>query len=394
MNKSFIYIVLNSFRSRRMENNVSYNVQPFGRVDNPVLLINTTVEETDSNDGILALIEKIAIPLITLFGIIGNTLSFMVFTRASISQNSCSFFLAARSVSDNGFLVSLFLIWLSSILGFQNVVGLCHTFSFFMYVFNCLSVWLVVLVTAENYIRICKPFLVNKVCKVFNAKALVVVIILLIMGFYSFPFWSMTESCVLEYRQIRSIQGMIYADSLLTFVAPIVIMTTLIVAVVITTIKSYKRRRRLSALSIKCSRNPITKVAKMLLGVTLVFFLLNIPSHALRLKHAVQTVMHNNTITDVSSLDVAMHSISLLMYYTSLAINVIIYYRFGVKFRLAFLEIVCRRPARRNSEEQFTKSESLMHRRAIRLSRLNCRLMSDSFLKRPTSLKRQVSVNF
>ena len=387
-----------------MAGNISFSVltnplvEEITLLDRNNTLLTSNTSSTIANDYALMMFEKIAIPLISIFGLIGNTLAFIVFTRPPLRQSSCSFFLAARSLSDNGFLVSLLVIWLSSVLDLKinATAGVCQTFIFLTYVFGCLSVWLVVLVTAENYVRICKPFLVNKVCKLFNAKALVIIILLIIIGFYSFPFWTMSDACVPQDRQFRYIQGMIYADSLLNFILPIIFMTFLIVAIGTTTLKSYKRRRRLSTASISASKSPITKVAKMLLAVTLIFFFLNIPSHVIRLRLAVQTFVQKDTILTRS--DISIHSMSLLLYYVSLAINIIIYYSFGIKFRTVFLQIIlCRRPSPYASAQSFCTTNSVVIS-ARRIPSSNPypprRMMSDSFLKVKPIPRRKTSSKY
>lgn len=342
-------------------------------------------------------IQTIAVPVIAVLGIIGNCVSFAVFTRPSLRTNSCSFFLAARSVSDSGFLIALFTIWLSSTLDLElsRITGLCQTFIFLTYVFSCMSVWLVVFVTAENYIRICKPFLVNKVCKLFNAKVLVAVVCVLVSSFYSFPFWAVSGECIPVERQFNFMQGVIYVDSLLTFVIPCILMTVFIVSVLITTLKSCKRRRRLSASSMKASKNPVTKVAKMLLAVTLIFFCLNIPSHVVRLRLAIQTFKYSTA--NVTSLDVTINSLALLLYYTSLAINVIVYYIFGSKFRHVFQEIVlCKKPALLSvtSSRSATSFYSAARVRRQGLPAANRRMMSESLIRIDKIPQRKISSFF
>lgn len=208
------------------------------------------------------------------------------------------------------------------------------------YVFGCLSVWFVVLITAENYVRICKPLLVKAVCKVFTAKVMVLLLTLVTLGLYSFPFWAMENQCVHLDAYVHFIKGMIYVDSIITLVIPCILMLVLILAIGLSTVKSLKRRRRLSASSLYMSKSPVTKVARMLLAVTLLFFCLNIPSHTVRLRFAIQ--MYMQEYVDFTSADVVVHSTSLLLYYLSLAINIFAYYGFGSKFRVVFKEIILR----------------------------------------------------
>lgn len=299
------------------------------------------VSVTYRDPGVVMLsVEMYAIPVIAIFGLISNTISFVVFTSRSMRNNSCSIFLAARSLSDNGFLGFLLTIWASSTFNLQlgDIPGVCQMMLSLTYVFGCLSVWFVVLVTAENYVRICKPLLVKTMCKVFTAKAIVLLLTLVTLGLYSFPFWAMENQCVPLDAYVDFIKGMIYVDSVITLVIPCILMLVLILAIGLSTVKSFKRRRRLSVSSINMSKSPVTKVARMLLAVTLLFFCLNIPSHTVRLRFAIQ--MYMQEYVDLTSADVVVQSASLLLYYLSLAINIFAYYCFGSKFRVVFKEII------------------------------------------------------
>ncbi|KAK7090355.1 hypothetical protein V1264_010164 [Littorina saxatilis] len=61
---------------------------------------------------VLARFHLIALPTIAVLGIISNILSFCIFISKTLRRTSCSIYLAARSVSDTGFLLSLFISWL------------------------------------------------------------------------------------------------------------------------------------------------------------------------------------------------------------------------------------------------------------------------------------------
>ncbi|PVD18773.1 hypothetical protein C0Q70_21325 [Pomacea canaliculata] len=117
---------------------------------------------------ILGRVYIISVPTIIILGVIGNILAFCIFASKSLRRTSCSIYLAARSFSDSGFLVSLFISWLGDALKIPiiHVTVMCQLVIFTSYFFAFLSVWLVVFITMENYIRICHPFSVAKFCNV------------------------------------------------------------------------------------------------------------------------------------------------------------------------------------------------------------------------------------
>ena len=290
-------------------------------------------------------IQKYMIPSICLLGLIGNTLSSLVFLRKSLRKNSCSILLCARGFSDNGFLSTLLTIWISRT--FQLHLGAirssCQIIIFFTYVFGCTSVWLVVFVTAENYIRICRPFIVNRICTTNVAKRIVVILCCITLCIYNFPFWAMSpDTCVPYDPFYKTVQVFIYADTLLTLVVPLICITLVMIAIVCSLVKSYNRRSRLRAPTAKRIKNPMAKVTKMLFAVTVTFICLNLPSHINRLRIMISSIFETEgQLTQDRSREEAIQQITLLVYYLSLTTNLLVYVTFGSKFRKVFKDMFC-----------------------------------------------------
>lgn len=298
---------------------------------------NLTTVYSNTQSGthdILALIETYSVPVICIGGLIGNTISAFVFLQKPLRENSSSLFLTARSISDNGFLATLLTIWASSVydLHIGNFPPMCQMLIFFTYVFGCYSVWLVVFVTAENYIRICRPFLVQRVCNTKIAKISMVILLALVLITYNFPFWTMGERCIPLRKYYSFIQILVYLDTVLTLVIPAIIMICLTSAIAATAIASCKRQRRRSASSITSVKSPLVKVTTMLLAVTLCFSLLNLPHHVVRLRLMVLAFVEKKVDISLSN-EIAIQSISQLLYYLSVSTNVLIYLIFSSRFR-------------------------------------------------------------
>lgn len=315
-----------------------------GSAELSVTNCSDSVLSSERPESVTALVEKYTVPIICILGLLGNSLSLFVFFKKSLRTKSCSLFLAVRSISDNGFLVTLLMIWTSSVfdLRLSRISGICQITVFLTYVFGCLSVWLVVFVTTENYVRICKPFLVNTFCNTTKAKCAVLVLIICVLCCYNFPLWTMTKECVPNQKHYSFIKVMVYTDSLLTLVVPIIVMAFLMSQIAMSSLSSWKRRRRLSSSSAQRITNLTTKVTTMLLAVTLIFITLNLPSHVVRLRLLIVSFIRNQ-LNVTTSTDLTVQSISQLLYYLSLSINFFVYYLFGGTFRKTFNDIFRRK---------------------------------------------------
>lgn len=307
-------------------------------------VLNITQQNEELYHPITTFIEKFIIPIICTIGLLGNTLSSVVFLRKALRNSSCSIFLAARGFSDNGFLSTLLIIWISRTfhLRLGTISGACQIIIFLTYVCGCTSVWLVVFVTIENYIRMCRPFIVNKVCTTFIAKIVVGILCFTAVCFYNFPFWTMSPDNCLPYTKYNSIvQALVYTDTVITLVVPLICITIVMAAIVCDVIKSYNRRSRLRAPTAKRIANPMAKVTKMLFAVTLSFFFMNLPSHINRLRIMISSLVHTESGNGrYTSRDEAIQQITLLVYYLSLSTNLIVYSIFGSKFRKVLRELL------------------------------------------------------
>lgn len=109
--------------------------------------------ELETFERFTRILYTIGVPIICVFGIVGNVLSFRVFIFKSFRNNSSSIYIAALSVSDTGFLVSLFLSWLGNgrlPLYFGSNPVWCHLMIFVTYACSFLSVWYVVLIMVDR----------------------------------------------------------------------------------------------------------------------------------------------------------------------------------------------------------------------------------------------------
>ena len=130
-------------------------------------------------------------PSICGVGFITNILSLMVFLQPSMRNLSCSVYLATKAISDFIFLLTSFILWLTSVdVGLFNTEGVCQLVLFATYLTAFISIWLVVALTIENLLCVVKPWFVQRSCNARTARILTTVIVVLGVGLYHFALWN------------------------------------------------------------------------------------------------------------------------------------------------------------------------------------------------------------
>ena len=321
----------------------------------------TNISSPDTSDSkafhVLVLIEVYFMPIICTFGLTGNTLSAITFFRAPLRKTSCSVYLGVRSISDNGFLLALLLIWVSTVfdLRLSQVRGVCQSVVFLTYICGCVSIWLVVFVTMETYIRICHPFVMKTVCAKRPARILTTALCVFSFCVYNFPLWISNPDCSHNRKYSGLTQALVYIDTMLTLAIPSLIITILMTAIVYSLILTYQRQQRLNREpkkdNSKSNSPAAVKVTKMLFIVSLLYFVLSIPSHVIRFE-----ILVNNFIkgrNQISYVERILQTAFQILYYSSFAVNILIYLTFGRNFRKSFKSMFCRfRRVRRNSSRE------------------------------------------
>lgn len=126
-------------------------------------------------------------PLLTVTGIIGNIVSVMVFFRTRLRKLSSSYYLSALCISDTGFLLVNFLLWLSLFnINIYNRNGCCQLFTFLSGFCSALSVWFVVAFTIERFIAVIYPLKRQTMCTVKRAKSVLIALIF-VSAIHSLP---------------------------------------------------------------------------------------------------------------------------------------------------------------------------------------------------------------
>lgn len=126
-------------------------------------------------------------PLLTVTGTIGNIVSVLVFFRTRLRKLSSSYYLSALCISDTGFLLVNFLLWLSLFnINIYNRNGCCQLFTFLSGFCSALSVWFVVAFTIERFIAVIYPLKRQTMCTVKRAKSVLIGLII-VSAIHSLP---------------------------------------------------------------------------------------------------------------------------------------------------------------------------------------------------------------
>lgn len=151
---------------------------------------NAVYEFKNSEDAIHEFNEKVNLyytPLLSVTGSVGNIISVFVFFRTRLKKLSSSYYLSALCISDTGFLLVNFLLWLSLLdIHIYNENIYCQAFTFLSSFCSALSVWFVVAFTIERFIAVMYPLKRQTMCTVKRAKSVLIGLIIVSI-FHSFP---------------------------------------------------------------------------------------------------------------------------------------------------------------------------------------------------------------
>ena len=133
-------------------------------------------------------------PLILLFGIVGNILSFIVLTRKSMRYLSTYNYLAVLSVADSLVLLTgLLPRWLAMFFDEDlrdHSIAVCRTFYAFAATFSDYAVWLLVAVTVDRYVAVVHSLSASTYCARSRALRVIGALLLLMLSINSHFFFS------------------------------------------------------------------------------------------------------------------------------------------------------------------------------------------------------------
>lgn len=259
-------------------------------------------------ENVLRSVQFYYMPILVYLGSLGNCLSMIVFFGTNLCRYSSSVYLGALAISDTGFLISVFVVWLDMLeVSLFDRPGFCQFFIYLTTLCSFTSVWLVVAFTVERFIAVRYPLYRQSVCTVARARIIVALLTGSAAILCSPVLWF--SALVVQYNEKGNVtecghltEGLeswatVYnaIDTVLTFAIPftvIIILNVLIARAVYRHIESRKsltdERPRVSTdgqLAYPNLRGNLaqTKITKMLLVVSSVFLCFNLPAYVLRI---------------------------------------------------------------------------------------------------------------
>ncbi|KAL8623198.1 hypothetical protein ACOMHN_048321 [Nucella lapillus] len=186
-------------------------------------------------------------PILFVVGLMSNLLSYLVFTRSTFRKVPSVPYLSGIAVADTGFLCTYFLNTLTYIYGYpiMSQKGLCQYGMFANYVFLFLSLWYTVAAMVERFITVYWPPRRAALCTVFRAKVVLVCLAVLAVVSYSYviyffgpdPRYGMCK----PWQEFQDpYQILMVLDCVVVFIAPLLVLLTLILLVIIRSCEYYQ----------------------------------------------------------------------------------------------------------------------------------------------------------
>lgn len=231
-------------------------------------------------------------PLLVLLGSIGNIISIYVFYVSKLRMHSTSLYLSVLAISDSIFLLQLLPPWLNAmqITNLFHRPGFCQVIVYSTYASCCCSAWLVVAFTVERFVAVLYPLRRSRMCTVARAKT---VIGLLVLGSMvaNLPVLKYASSsvndCNIDSEYIEVAARFNVADTMVSFTLPLGLIMVLNARIVSKVYRRGHERRALQAAAERPHRSaPLRsqqRVTRMLLIVSSVFVVLNVPAYAMRI---------------------------------------------------------------------------------------------------------------
>ena len=343
-------------KDRAILNNISVNLHNvMSAFDEEEPIFEALNPTNDSVYMTVSMFRNVSTPLICCLGGVANICACATFLSLALRSTSCNLYLAARSFSDTLFLFTLMIVWLDSIgIPVFHKDGVCQIVVFVTYVSSFISVWMVVAVSFENYIRLCHPASLYLFCTVFKAKIIIGVMVFLAMIIYNFPLWITNieeflgqKRCMTNNRYKQLYLVMTYIDTFLTLIIPLTLIMLLYIAIICRAVDAYKRQLRLKkipSLSSGCSAfwcvTPEAKVTRLLFAVSVIFIVLHSPMHIMRTVMIIKLYIIQSR--HLEPIEPSLKKAFETLYYLNFAINFAVYFSCGVTFRKIFVRLFCK----------------------------------------------------
>lgn len=314
-------------------------------------------------------LSKYGMPIICLFGIIGNSISVLIFLSKDLRKVSSNIYLTVLSATSAVFLLAAFINWLE----FVNIKivhteqAWCQCIVFVTYVCSFLTVWVVVFITIENYIVTFHLSKATYFCTVFKARVVVVTLTVIAVFLYMFSLWSTkigefmgTKACMSDsdYEELTGI--FTYIDTVVTLVLPTTILIILIAAILVKHVVQSQKSKRCPCIQgvrrLSKKEKSLLRITRVLLAISVSYVILSAPFYFNKLKYLILEAIDN--LQYVTIRDRLINQIFQIIYHTSFCYNFIFYIIWSMNYRRGLRRLF--RIRIRRSCDQETYNTNLM----------------------------------
>lgn len=336
---------------------------------------NVTNHQKDVNyETAKDILQTYIVPIIIVTGFIGNTICFIVFIASPLKRISTSVYLAGLAFSDTGFLVCLGIGWLESLsIRIFHKQGICQITVYASFVFSFTSIWFVNAFTFEMYVAVFHPQKSTRLCTPRRARKIVGVLSVIAALMYVYAFWIAKvvqfpslggELCLILPEEEKTAMILSVIDTVLTLLVPFTMILVMITRLFIHISKFYRSELESSGNSIVSETNftpsetqhsgsgsgngngnqtirqatdAHNKLTRMLVVTVIVFLVLNLPSHAIKVQFLLRSLFTVGVrFTETEGF---IQIVFQILYYANFSVNFLLYSACGKSFRAAMLRI-------------------------------------------------------
>ncbi|XP_037088168.1 neuropeptides capa receptor-like [Pollicipes pollicipes] len=277
----------------------------------------------------------------------------LVLFLTKLRGQSSSYYLSALAASDTGFLLTQLVAWLENVdvpLFVQPVV--CQLTQYVASCCSFLSPWFVVGFTVERFVAVCYPLHRPSFCTVHRAKLLVggLTAVAAVSNTYTLVIIRPAAIanrhqvvCDVDFDRYPSVGfWLMGADVLATLVLPFLLIVLLNVQIARAICRLELVRRMMYVTSAEQGTpraNSQQKITKMLLIVSSVFLMLNLPFYVMRIWAFIATL--TGSTPDVSVWLVVAQAAANSLFQLNFGINFLLYCVSGQNFRRAVRSLFC-----------------------------------------------------
>ena len=212
---------------------------------------NTDTSQSTNRQITVLVMDVLVLPILGVFGIIGNILSIVVLGRDDVMKKTTRFLLRNLATADIGFLIIFFVgnayytimyevpHYSSPQMGRLNR-SMAPYLSFILNVFHVTSIYSVVIVTGDRYIAICRPLHSGRLSTTRNARWAVGIVWFLAViftipigfGFMTIPCNNATAEChtsskLLLHHKLYTLVYYVILDSIVRIIIPLTVLIIL-----------------------------------------------------------------------------------------------------------------------------------------------------------------------